>query len=67
MATARQCAMGLIRELTALPLGEIGAYFGGRDHSTVLHACHQYRELLAADTGFEQSVRTIRAELGSPE
>jgi chromosomal replication initiator protein len=67
VATARQCAMGLIRELTALPLGEIGAYFGGRDHSTVLHACHRYRELLAQDTGFEQNVRTIRAALGSPE
>jgi len=67
VALARQCAMGLIRELTPLPLGEIGEYFGGRDHSTVLHACQRFRELMATDVEFQQEVRQIRVVLGVRE
>jgi chromosomal replication initiator protein len=38
LASARQICMYLSRQLTTLSLGEIGGYFGGRDHTTVLHA-----------------------------
>ncbi|MBI2167635.1 MAG: chromosomal replication initiator protein DnaA [Candidatus Omnitrophica bacterium] len=41
VAHARQVAMFLVREVTNTSLSEIGEYFGGRDHSTVLHACKQ--------------------------
>ena len=41
----RQIAMALARELTNHSLPEIGDSFGGRDHSTVLHACHRVEEL----------------------
>ena len=41
IAYPRQIAIFLIRELTPHSLSEIGAYFGGRDHTTVLHACEK--------------------------
>ena len=41
----RQMAMALTKELTDLSLPEIGEAFGGRDHTTVLHACRKIREL----------------------
>lgn len=41
IAYPRQVAMYLSRDLTNLSLPEIGAYFGGRDHSTVIHACNK--------------------------
>jgi chromosomal replication initiator protein len=45
----RQIAMGLAKELTEHSLPEIGDAFGGRDHTTVLHACRVVRELLDTD------------------
>ena len=39
VARPRQVAMSLAKELTQLSLPEIGSNFGGRDHTTVLHAC----------------------------
>ncbi len=39
VAYPRHVAMYLAREMTDLTLPEIGAHFGGRDHSTVIHAC----------------------------
>lgn len=45
IARPRQIAMSLARELTQLSLPEIGAAFGGRDHTTVLHACKTVEEL----------------------
>ena len=41
VAAARQMAMYLSRELTSMSLVDIGATFGGRDHSTVMHACRK--------------------------
>jgi chromosomal replication initiator protein len=41
VARPRQMAMALAKELTSLSLPEIGQNFGGRDHTTVLHACRQ--------------------------
>ncbi len=49
LARPRQMAMYLARELTDLSYPEIGQSFGGRDHTTVLHACAKIEELKSAD------------------
>jgi chromosomal replication initiator protein len=53
LARPRQVAMALAKDLTRHSLPEIGAAFGGRDHTTVLHACRKIRELRES----EQSLR----------
>ena len=45
----RQMAMALAKDLTAHSLPEIGKAFGGRDHTTVMHACKQIREMVETD------------------
>jgi chromosomal replication initiator protein len=52
VARPRQVAMALAKELTSHSLPEIGEAFGGRDHTTVLHACRRIKEL----RGVEQRV-----------
>ena len=47
LVTARQIAMYLCRELTDLSLPKIGQQFGGRDHTTVMHADRKIRSLMA--------------------
>ena len=47
LATARQIAMYLCRELTDMSLPKIGQQFGGRDHTTVMHADRKIRQLLS--------------------
>ncbi len=49
LARPRQIAMHLARELTNLSFPEIGQAFGGRDHTTVLHACNKVEELKLSD------------------
>ncbi|MCZ6731189.1 MAG: chromosomal replication initiator protein DnaA [Gammaproteobacteria bacterium] len=49
IARPRQIAMTLAKELTAHSLPEIGDAFGGRDHTTVLHACRRINELVGSD------------------
>ena len=49
IARPRQLAMALAKELTSLSLPEIGDAFGGRDHTTVLHACRKIAELRQQD------------------
>jgi chromosomal replication initiator protein len=49
LARARQVGMALAKELTDHSLPEIGHAFGGRDHTTVLHACRVIRDLVAVD------------------
>jgi len=49
IARPRQVAMALAKELTTHSLPEIGDAFGGRDHTTVLHACGRIRELRVAE------------------
>lgn len=49
LARARQIAMALAKELTNHSLPEIGKAFGGRDHTTVLHACRKIKELMVED------------------
>jgi chromosomal replication initiator protein len=60
LVLVRQLAMYLARTLTDAPLTEIGAYFGGRDHSTVLYACQRAEELMAADSRIGRAAREIR-------
>lgn len=48
----RQIAMALAKELTSHSLPEIGQFFGGRDHTTVLHACRKVTELKESDNKF---------------
>jgi chromosomal replication initiator protein len=59
----RQVGMYLARQLTELSLQQIGAYFGGRDHSTVLHACRKVEEALAHDVRLSGAVRQLHADL----
>jgi chromosomal replication initiator protein len=60
----RQVGMYLARALTPLSLEQIGAHFGGRDHSTVLHACRKVEQALAGDTVLSGAVRQLHADLG---
>jgi chromosomal replication initiator protein len=50
IARPRQIAMALAKELTTHSLPEIGDAFGGRDHTTVLHACRRIKELRETET-----------------
>ena len=59
----RQVGMYLVRQLTELSLQQIGAYFGGRDHSTVLHACRKVEQALAHDVRLSGAVRQLHADL----
>lgn len=52
VALARQVAMYLARHLTHESLKDIGAQFGGRDHTTVIHACQAIEELATQNTEF---------------
>ena len=67
LAWARQVAMYLTRELTSESLPAIGRHFGGRDHTTVLHAWRRTRARLATDPERRQAVDRLRSELvGQP-
>ena len=61
----RQMAMALSKELTNHSLPEIGDKFGGRDHTTVLHACRKIRELLQSDMRLEEAHRILSRTLRS--
>ena len=60
----RQIAMYLIRDLTAHSFPEIGAFFGGRDHSTVLYAVKKINERIDDDAELSKAVADIRTLLG---
>jgi len=59
----RQVGMYLARQLTGLSLEQIGAYFGGRDHTTVLHACRKVEQAMKKDALLSGAVKHIHAEL----
>jgi chromosomal replication initiator protein len=54
VARPRQMAMALAKELTNHSLPEIGNAFGGRNHSTVLHACRQIKDLCASNSSLQE-------------
>ena len=59
----RHTAMFLTRQLTGLSLPEIGRHFGGRDHSTVLHAIHKVENIIRNDPAFEAVLDQLLKEL----
>ena len=59
IARPRQLAMALCKELTDHSLPEIGEAFGGRDHTTVLHACRKIRELCDTDLGIRDDYNNL--------
>ena len=58
-ARPRQMAMGLARELTGESFPDIGLAFGGRDHSTVMHACEKVQELRKSDPAFAEDYHNL--------
>ncbi len=63
IARPRQIAMSLARELTQLSLPEIGNAFGGRDHTTVLHACKTIEALRNTDAQIESDFSLLHQTL----
>jgi len=66
VARPRQIAMYLSRQLTERSLPEIGRRFGGRDHTTVLHACRRIEALCDADPMFRQEIEFLKDVLNKP-
>ncbi|MGB4101529.1 MAG: chromosomal replication initiator protein DnaA [Alphaproteobacteria bacterium] len=60
VARPRQVAMYLAKQLTPRSLPEIGRKFGGRDHTTVIHAVRKVEELTSQDQGFRDDVELLR-------
>ena len=65
IARPRQIAMALAKELTNHSLPEIGEAFGGRDHTTVLHACRKVAELKETDSRVAEDYRNLLRTLSS--
>ena len=63
LTAPRQAAMYLMRELLGLQLVEIGAAFGGRDHSTVIHSLERVSGMLREDPSFAQRIGRLRSLL----
>lgn len=63
IALPRQVCMYLGRQLTRHSLEEIGGHLGGRDHSTVLHACNKIEQLYKNDSGLRDRVDTVAQQL----
>ena len=59
VARPRQVAMALAKELTNYSLPEIGDSFGGRDHTTVLHACRKVRELRDTSSDIHEDYKNL--------
>ncbi|MDA0704686.1 MAG: chromosomal replication initiator protein DnaA [Proteobacteria bacterium] len=65
VARPRQIAMYLAKQLTTRSLPEIGRKFGGRDHTTVMHAVRKVEELRSTDSGFSEDVELLLRMLES--
>ena len=64
IAEARQVSMYLCRDIMGTSLNNIGMFFGGRDHTTVLHALKTVKEKKSNDVRMEKMITSIRKELG---
>jgi chromosomal replication initiator protein len=65
VARPRQVAMALAKELTHHSLPEIGEGFGGRDHTTVLHACRKIRDLKETDPDIREDYKNLLRSLST--
>jgi chromosomal replication initiator protein len=65
VARPRQIAMALAKELTHMSLPDIGEAFGGRDHTTVLHACRKVADLRSSNTDVTRDVNSLLKTLRS--
>ncbi|WP_018868889.1 MULTISPECIES: chromosomal replication initiator protein DnaA [unclassified Thioalkalivibrio] len=65
IARPRQVAMALAKELTQHSLPEIGQAFGGRDHTTVMHACRKIAELRESDASLDEDYSNLLRTLSS--
>ncbi|WP_368653500.1 chromosomal replication initiator protein DnaA [Ornithinibacillus sp. 4-3] len=63
IAFPRQIAMYLSRQLTDLSLPKIGEEFGGRDHTTVIHAFEKISEMMEKETDFEKEIEDLKEQL----
>lgn len=63
LVTARGVAVYLARHCGGESLEEIGRYFGGRDHTTVMHSCRRTEEMLNSDPTIHEAVERLRKEL----
>jgi chromosomal replication initiator protein len=63
----RQCAMLLSRKLSGRSFEQIGRYFGGRDHSTVIHACRRLKGLIPQEADLRLNLSQIEASLTATE
>jgi chromosomal replication initiator protein len=63
VARPRQVAMYLAKQLTSRSLPEIGRKFGGRDHTTVMHAVRRIEELRETDSSLDQDIENLRRTL----
>lgn len=59
----RQIAMFLCRELTDASYPEIGRQFGGKDHTTIIHACRQVSKAKEADTALQTTLETLKEHI----
>lgn len=59
LARPRQMAMALAKELTTYSLPEIGEAFGGRDHTTILHACKKIKELMMSSLDIQEDYKNL--------
>ena len=65
VARPRQVAMYLAKQLTSRSLPEIGRKFGGRDHTTVMHAVRRVEELRSGDSDFSEDIELLRRMIES--
>ncbi len=65
LVQARQIAMYLCRELTELSLPKIGQQFGGRDHTTVMHADRKIRQLMSERRAIYNQVTELTSRIRS--
>ena len=65
IARPRQMSMALAKELTNHSLPEIGDHFGGRDHTTVIHACRKMKELVAVESDYAEDYKNLMRILTS--
>ena len=65
IARPRQMAMYFTKELTTHSLPQIGDRFGGRDHTTVLHACRKVDELIRSDNKTREDHRNLQRLFGA--